>query len=486
MATRARLVPPPPQPKTVWHYHKLNHITVFSSALLRGDRRMEADTYLSTGSGIRIAIESKPHGWLPFHKFANVWKPGRAKGILVSPEFGVPFLTATQVFDARPIARKYVSAEQTKDADLCMATEGQIVVTCSGNVGRSTALGAAHSGMMISNDLLRVDTIDSKNKGWVYAFLKTPQARAMTTGLQYGHIIKHLEVSHLATIPVPIVDEKVAANFSRRFDRILRMRDEGHRMTLDAEARFERSLGSIKIGNWGDKGFVISESRAFLKRRRRLEASFHNPGVAAIRKHLTKYGSGFTKIADAGYDVWVPGRYKRIPADDGVIYRDSADILEVSPDLTKRFADSRFGDRFGGRVKSGWVLIPSSGQVYGIIGTAILATDALNDQVVSNHVIRLAPRENAGLRAGYLVTALSHLTFGRPLVKALAFGSSVPEIDSQDLAELEIVRLKPSEESAIANLAEAAAVAQASADILESEMIRDASAIVESFMTKLL
>ena len=66
----------------------------------------------------------------------------------------------------------------------------------------------------------------------------------------------------------------------------------------------------------------------------------------------------------------VPGRYKRIPAEDGVIYRDSADLLEVYPDLTKRFADCRFGDEFGGRVRNGWILIPCSGQVYGIIGTA--------------------------------------------------------------------------------------------------------------------
>jgi len=66
---------------------------------------------------------------------------------------------------------------------------------------------------------------------------------------------------------------------------------------------------------------------------------------------------------------------------DAVIYRDSADLLEVNPDLPKRYADCKFGDRFRGRVKDGWILVACSGQVYGIIGTAILATHALNDQV---------------------------------------------------------------------------------------------------------
>jgi hypothetical protein len=77
---------------------------------------------------------------------------------------------------------------------------------------------------------------------------------------------------------------------------------------------------------------------------------------------------------------------------------------------------------------------------------------------------------------------MSHLMWGRPLIKSLAFGSSVPEIDSKDLADLEIVRLNPAEESAIADLAEAAAMARAAADLLERDIAQDAGAIIERFM----
>jgi hypothetical protein len=128
------------------------------------------------------------------------------------------------------------------------------------------------------------------------------------------------------------------------------------------------------------------------------------------------------------------------------------------------------------------VLVPSSGQVYGIIGTAILATEALENQVVSNHVIRIAARPEASIRVGYLVTALSHLTLGRPILKSLAFGSSVPEIDSEDLATLKIVRLDAGVESVIADLAEASAKARAEADVLERAIAEDAGGILERFM----
>jgi hypothetical protein len=444
---------------------------------------MEAETYLSSGYGLRIAIESKPRGWAPFHELAKVEQPGRLKGILVSPEYGKPFLAATQVFDVRPIPRKFLAIEKMDGAKACYVEDGTILVTRSGSVGRATIAHSVHRGIVISDDLLRVKAINPMNMGWIYAYLRTHQSREMTKGAQYGHIIKHLEVSHLDALPVPMVDDSTAATFTERVARILDLRNEGYRLTLEAESRFEKALGSIVVKDWGESGFSVKASKAIFSGRKRLDASVHNPGVAAIKRHLAKHGKGFTLFAKAGYDIWVPGRYKRIPAEDGVVYRDSADLLEVSPDLAKRFADCRFGDEFKGRVKSGWILIPCSGQVYGIIGTATLATDALNDQVVSNHVVRAAPKKGS-VPVGYVLTVLAHPIFGRPLVKSVAFGSSVPELDPDDLATLEIVRLDPHEEFAIAELAEASAKARAAADILEREIAADAEAIIDGFIGK--
>ena len=54
----------------------------------------------------------------------------------------------------------------------------------------------------------------------------------------------------------------------------------------------------------------------------------------------------------------------------------------------------------------------------------------------------------------YLVTAMSHPIFGRPLIKALAYGSSIPEIDVMDIEPYPIVRLMDAEESATAELAQ--------------------------------
>ena len=481
MALRARLAPPPRPVGKTWLWHKVKSASLPVSALTGGDRRMEAETYLSSGFGIRNAIQSKSSGWVRFQQLARVWMPSRLTGIVVSPEYGKPFLTATQVFDVRPFPRKHLAVELMSGARNCFVDDGVILVTRSGSVGHATVSNAVHRGIVISDDLLRVTAVAREQAGWIYAFLLTPHSRAMCKGAHYGHMIKHLEPSHLNALPVPTVSDNVARDFTRRVARIVERRNEGNRLTLEAEERFEKALGPMKVKDWGENGFVVKVSRAFLPRRLRLDAALHNPGAATVIRHLGKNGKGFTTVSHAGYDVWVPGRYKRIPAADGVIYRDSADLLKVSPDLNKRYADCRFGDQFRGRVKRGWILIASSGQVYGIIGSAILATPVLDDQVVSNHVIRLAPK-NDSVPAGYILTALTHPTLGRPLVKALAFGSSIPEIDSSDLAGLQIVRLTPVEETAIAELAESSAKVCAEADLLEREIATNAAVILDRFI----
>jgi hypothetical protein len=449
--------------------------------LLDGERRLEAETYLSTGFGIRVGIE-KQSGWCRLGDIAKVWMPGRLKGIQVSQEFGVPYLAATQVYDIQPIPRKWLALEKTNDLKTRLATQGTILVTRSGAVGRATVSYKAHEGLLISDDLLRIEANNDLDIGWIYGFLHSAQLRAMAVGAHYGHIIKHLEPEHLQEIPIPLVSGLTAERFSKQFDEIIRLRNKSHHLTLEAEDRFSSALGAFTPDNWGEQGFSIKTTKAFRSGRRRFDAASHNPGATAIRQHLAKNGRGFIAIGDAGYDLWLPKRFRRIPAEDGVWMLDSADLTETNPVLTKRIADGDFGDEYGGRVKAGWVLMARSGQTYGIIGTPVLATPDLERMIISDHVMRIKPSNKPAIAPGYLATAIGHPTLGRPLVKSLAYGSSIPEIDVLDMAAHEIVRLTPDDEDSIAALATEAADAKSEADMLERKMSAEASDIIEAFI----
>jgi len=482
MALRARLVAPPPAEREVWPYHQAKVASLPVHLLWGSDRRMEAENYLASGYGIRLAIQEREHGWVPLSQFARVWQPNRLKGILVSPSFGTPFLAATQVFDIRPIPRKWLALERTHDSINRFVMPGTILVTCSGAVGRATLATDALASTLITHDLLRVEPNDSAQWGWVYAYLRSSQARAMMGSAQYGHIIKHLETSHLDALPVPEISAPIADDFRIRITEILALRNRASLLDLEAEQRFQAAIGPLKVTDWGESGYSVAASSALFQGRRRMEGCFHNPGVAEVDSHLAKGGRPFQTVQQAGYDVWLPNRFKRIPAADGIGLVDSSSVFEINPDIDKRIADGDFGDPYNGRIQAGWLVMARSGQTYGLNGTTAFVTKAHEDKIVSDDLLRIAPRSSASFPAGYLYVALSHPVLGRPRVKALAYGSSIPHVDAKDLLDLSIPRLLKKEEQNIGELAEDAARLRATADINEIQAADDATKLIDRFI----
>jgi hypothetical protein len=482
MVIRARLSAPQPKPREEWPYHKTEWAAISANVLAEADRRMEAETYLASGYGIRLAIESVRSGWIELSNMASVWQPSRLKGIQVSPEFGTPFLAATQVFDIRPIPRKWLAIERTHEAKDRFVERGTILVTCSGSVGRATLAFSPHLDALITHDLLRVKARDKRQWGWLYAYLRAPKVRAMMTGSQYGHIIKHLETSHLDVLPIPILQDSLVDTFDSKVGRILELRERAHEAMLEAEGRFEHALGALKVTDAGENGFTVRAASTFFDKRRRMDALPHNPAVGEIRKHLATAGKGFSQLGKAGFRIWLPSRFRRIPAEDGVEFVNSSDLFEINPDLFRRISDGDFGDPNLGRVNQQWLLLARSGQIYGLLGNLVLATDALKGKVISDDAIRIAPTEKPIMRTGYILVALSHPTLGRPLLKSIAYGSSIPHIEPADLEQLAVVRLAKNDENRIADLAEQSAELRGQADVLETQIAGDAEEILNQFI----
>ena len=479
MALRARLTPPR-ETKTDWPWHKVKSSSLRASLLFGGGRRMEAENFLASGYGTRIAIEAKSSGWSPLSTFARVWQPPRLKGTLVSPEHGKPYLSATQVFDVRPISRRFLSVGKISEPKLLEVSDGQMLTTRSGSVGRTTLASSAHLGHIVSDDLLRIDPRDASWRGWIYAYLRAPTTREMMKAAQYGHIIKHLETHHMDALPIVHVSDEQRDAFAARVDEVLDRRTRAHALTLEAERLFEQAFGAFEVRDFGEEGFAAKASELF-GARRRLDAWHHNPSAKAIADHLGKAAQSWATVEDLGFDVWLPTRFKRVAASEGLDLLDSSDLFEVNPDITKRIADQNFGDPFGARVKAGWLLLSRSGQIYGLNGSAMVAGTCHEGKVVSDHIIRIAPN-SAKCRVSYLLMAMTHPTLGRPRVKALPYGSSIPEIEVFDVQRFMVPRLSNAAENEIADRVEEAARLRDAADTLESEVASEADEVISNFL----
>lgn len=478
MALRARLSAPREAPKQ-WPWHHAKWGEVKTSIFWGGDRRLEAENYLSSGYGIRLAMDARSTSKMTLGELAEVWQPSRLKGIQVSKTHGTPFLAATQVFDLRPVPRKYLSLNRTDSVPERMVERGQIMVTCSGSVGRATLAHLPHEHTLISHDLLRVTPREAKSWGWIYGYLRSPQGRAMMSAAQYGHIIKHLETSHLNALPVPMLRGDLLDGFNLKATRILDLRIEAFEKAREAEERFAKSFPSLGTILEPPLGFE-RRARELFGKRRRLDASCFTPTSEQIEEAFKKDACRVDSLADVTDQVFVPGRFKHVYGDGGMPYLDSADILEVNPDITKFVLSLSPKEQKAYHVEPGWLLIPCSGQVYGNIGHSVLATEWHTAKVHTNHLMRVAP--NKSIRSGYLQCVLGHPEFGRPRLVKFAFGSSVPEISPGDALPVAIPRLAPATEEKLADLMDASAVARDKADELEQQLGVEAERLIDLFL----
>ena len=479
MVKRARLTATKAAGSRAWPWHHAKWTALSVNDLSTGDRRLEAENFLMDGHGIRLSMERRPTGWKRLSHFAHTWLPNRLKAVYVDPEAGTPFLTATQVFDVMPNARKWLALERTAEANSRFVEPGAILITRSGAVGRVTVAHEAHRNTIISDDLLRVDLHQPRLWGWIYAFLRSPQALAMMTGSRYGHIIKHLEPSHLDALPVPEISEDIALHFEQRVSSIIELRTRAYDLTRQAYDIFSNVVGDVVFAN--ETGFVRRSSAMFLGRRR-LEASFHAPRPTAILERFRELGLKIEDLSAVTKKVWWMSRFKRYYGEGGIPYLSADELFSINPIANKKILvspEDRHDEYF---VDPGWIIMACSGQIYGLNGSSILATEHHSQTFFSHDLIRIIP-ESQRIRSGYLLAALSHPELGRPLLIKLAYGTSIPHLEPTDVSCFPVVRMANGIEEQIADLVEESAKMRDQADAEERLLKEEAERFVDDFIS---
>ncbi len=436
------------------------------SEIAVGDRRIDAEVFLSDGFVVRRSIRRSGTKTRNLGQLGKVWQPSRLKGVQVGPRHGVPFLAATQAFDIWPTPRKWLAASKTPYLTRRYVEPGWILITCSGTVGNAIITYSAHTDLVISHDLLRVEIDEPKIRSYVYAFLRTRFGRAIMRGNHYGNVIKHLEVEHLSDLPIPVIDQLID-EAHEHVTGVLAARDKAYQLDTTARAWFEEAMDH-QPDLASEDGFAVSASQLF-ERRRRLEASAYNPAATFVACVYHRNASYVTPLGEIGR-VYVPGRFKRIFGDTGTTYLDSEPIFKINPELTKSLTPATNIDFDAYMVRRGWLLMACSGQTYGINGQAILASKWHEEKIITQHIMRIIPNSEK-VRSGYLQTVLSHPVLGKPLVVSQAYGTSVPELAPEDIEKLPIPRLEQEVESEIADAAERASDLRMEADMRENEVV---------------
>ena len=454
--------------------------TVPLSEIRERGLRLEAAVYDVESRSARKSIMNGAFGWKPLAGkggFANAYVRGRFKRIWV--EFsGTPIYQPSAVPELDPEPDGFLSAKTPVDFDSLRVHLGQVLVTCSGTIGKAALVSQTLDGKVFSHDLLRITCHDPVDSGYVYAFLKSRAGQRLLAGNQYGAVITHIEPDHLASLPVPDAPVEIKRRIHERVSQSYEKRDESNNLLHQAASLLQDALGLPPLRDFPEqaapnatipKTFAVPLSRLS----GRLDGSYHLPVVDSIRARLIDTGDEVTTIGDTrvSKEIILPARFKRVYVEEGFgkIFIGGKQLGELDPSNKKYLSTVHHGARIAQQLtlRENMTLVTCSGT----IGRTALVGRHWDGWTASQHIMRIVP---ASIDiAGYLYVWLSS-EWAKPLIVRNSYGAVIDEIDDVQLSAVPVPLLRDAAtQTEINQLSLTASALRSEAYDLEQSALRD-------------
>lgn len=411
---------------------------VLSSWLEHNGRRLDCGPYMSG------AIEAKEllakHNTVPLRELTT----GYNGGIFNGPRFarmyvddsahGVPFLGSTDILNADLSHLSFLSKKQIADNPNLIVDEGWSLISCSGTIGRMAYARSDMKGMAGSQHFMRVaPDRDKISSGYLYAYLSCRYGIPIIMSGTYGSIIQSIEPQHIEGMPVPRLG-KLELKVDELIQLAAHKRVEASKVTCAAIECLKASSGLAELARQEGIPFcasAISSNDLF----KRMDGAYHSSLHREVLDAFNNAGIATTTVAKLSQEIVEPKRFKRIEISDaefGIPMFGTTALMWSDPKHSFLIPRSMQGVEEL-IVDQKMVLIPRSGQVSGIIGTAVLPYGELIGGAVSEHAIRI--KCSTETLAGFVFIALKS-EYGRRQLKSRAYGSSIPTLDVHQIGQV--------------------------------------------------
>ena len=448
-------------------------VSVPSSFIFREDElRLDAEFYSKERLKAQVLIEElKKQGIGILNVGDNsvvkdIFWPGRFKRKYVSSKEGKPFLTPKEIFTFKISPRKFVTG-YPQDVEI---EKDWILVTRSGSVGRLMISNSILTEFILSDDIIRVIPNSEFPFGYIYAYLNTWIGQAFLTKTNYGGPIKHIEPHHVASIPIPILEEDIMKKVNKKILKAHKMREEAQIKLAKAEELFYQELGLPRIdkddvkyfgGEAGKKvkAFTVKASELDL----RFDASYHMPIIRVVHKNMSDISTIMLgKIIER---IFIPPRFKRpyVDSSRGIPY-----VMPSHLKMIKYFDMKHLAKQFKNStqyiLKEGQLLVVTDGEV----GVPSIVTTAMSGWFGSNNIARI--ELNRQVNTGYVLMFL--LTeYGQLQLKREIFGGVIDHITEEHIKKVIIPLPDKSIQDKIGNLVIEAYELKDKANMLEQEAV---------------
>lgn len=411
---------------------------------------MEASVFDVEAKHARAAVE---HGKYPVTMVGGTkglttsYVCGRFKRIWVEKS-DLPIFQPSSITDIYPTPDGYISHKTQTNIEALRVHAGQVLMTCSGTIGKLSFVSKTLDNSIFSHDLLRINVKNAIDAGYIYAYLKSATGNKILLTNSYGAVITHIEPEHLATVPIPDAPEDIKKRINDLIVASYMLRDESNDLIDEATALLKNELHFPDIHDFDvalykkDAG-VDTFSVKLSKTAGRVDASYHVPIVDAIVAHMKQYSAEVTTVGDkrVSKEVILPPRFARVYVDEGYgsVLIGGKQIFELDPSGKKYLSKTKHKDLMKKlEVVQNTILITRSGT----IGKVVLVPKHWEHWIPSDHIIRVVPTDSN--IAGYLSVFLAS-DYGYPLITHYTYGSVVDEIDDNHVSSIPFPILKNAE-----------------------------------------
>ena len=431
--------------------------TVTLSDVIRAGKRLEAAVFDIRGKHAREVVTNCKWDNVPLcgeNGFATAYVGGRFKRIWLNKS-DLPIYQPSSITDVYPTPDGYLSKITKTNFDNLRVHDGQILVSCSGTIGKVSFVSKTLNKQIFSHDLLRINANNVTDAGFIYAYLRSSTGNTILQTNNYGAVIQHIEPEHLADVPVPNPTDEIKCRVSDLIHRSFELRDQSNEFIDKATEMLIAELKLPPINNFKTEQFdestdVINYTVKLSELAGRIDGSYHIPIVKAIIKHLRNHASEVTYVGDkrVSEDIILPGRFKRVYVEEGQgrVFIGGKQLLELDPVGKKYLSLVHHGDRIKKQLElnENMTLITCSGT----IGKVSLVPRHWEHWSASQHIIRVVPANND--IAGYICVFLA-TDYGRELITRFTYGSVVDEIDNRHVFQIPFPLLKSADVQAEIN-----------------------------------
>ena len=357
-----------------------------------------------------------------------------------------PIFQPSSITDIKPVPDGYISRLTQTNIDKLRVKRGQILMTCSGTIGKLSYVSNTLDKQIFSHDLLRIDCKIPSDAGYIYTYLKSKIGNKILLTNSYGAVITHIEPEHLATVPIPNAPEEIKAKINDLIIRSYELRDESNDLIDEATQLLIKELRLPPNEEFEKNTFnsINAFSIKLSEMKNRADSSYHVPIVNKIIAHLHKYSDEVTTICDKRISsaVVLPGRFKRVYVDSeyGTKFLGGKEMRQLNPSTEKYLSKCAHKKQLEGSlgIKEYSILTPARGS----LGDVILPCKHFFNWAISDNMMQILSNKET---CGYVFIFLN-TEYGKQLIKRFTYGGVVDAIEPYHVQQVEIPLLKNRED----------------------------------------